>query len=310
MDWHVGPWLLALGLISGCTSDVGGSGGGIPGDSASDGATSDGATSDGATSGGATSGGATSGGATSSGAVDGGSAGSTSQLCEDGGDGWSGDQNTGSGDGSGSTGGGPIGMDDDMPLVAMIPDLQQGVVPRGTWVQLEGVVVTTPPAQTETGLGFEVFVQDPGGGAWSGLRIRMEAEAEALPMGEAVDVVGTLLAQDDYYLLELDEDGMTGLGPGVLPDPVVVSVDDLALGDADGRPYEGIAVVVEQVTVTDDDPCDGEFIIEDIARVDDRFAPGEIAAPSTGTTLTSVQGVLVYAQDAFELAPTDPGGIV
>ena len=79
--------------------------------------------------------------------------------------------------------------------------------------------------------------------------------------------------------------------------------------DPDGRAYEGIAVRVEQVRVTDDDPCDGEFVIEDIARVDDRFAPGQLPSPETGTMLTAVEGVLVYAEDAFEIGPLDPSAV-
>ena len=95
----------------------------------------------------------------------------------------------------------------------------------------------------------------------------------------------------------------------VLPPPVVVPIDELVPHSDVARPYEGVPIRVEQVVVTDDDPCDGEFVLEQTARVDDRFAPGELGAPPAGTMLVAVEGVLIFAEDAFEIAPRDAAGI-
>ncbi|MCB9718954.1 MAG: hypothetical protein H6712_34235, partial [Myxococcales bacterium] len=186
----------------------------------------------------------------------------------------------GSGDGGDSSSGdSPVGMGDDMPLAASVPEIQQGTIAIDTLVLLEGVVVTTPRATREGGEPGEqlVFVQDPAGGPWSGLRVHL-LSPDPSPMttvGDAVDLEGIVVERDGYYAVEVEDEseGLVRLGPGVIPPPVVVPVGDLRVDDPDGRAYEGIAVRVEQVRVTDDDPCDGEFVIEDIARVDDRFAP-------------------------------------
>lgn len=231
-------------------------------------------------------------------------------VCEGEG-GWAGSSS--GGDGSGTSGGPPVGMDDDMPLVADIPEIQQGLIAIGTWVLLEGVVVTTPRADSDADEGQEQFVQDPEGGPWSGLRVQLPTAALVDPtmVGDEVDLVGRVVRRGDYFAVTLSptDPNLVVMGPGTLPPPALVTVAELSIDSADGRPYEGIPIRVEQVTVTDDDPCDGEFVIEEVARVDDRFTPGQIAAPPTGSMLDAVEGVLVYAEDALEIAPNEPGQV-
>ncbi|MEX1361491.1 MAG: hypothetical protein AB1Z98_00070 [Nannocystaceae bacterium] len=233
----------------------------------------------------------------------------TPAVCEGEG-GWAGSSGGG---GDSTSGGPPVGMDDDMPLVADIPEIQQGMLAIGTWVLLEGVLVTTPRADSDAEEGQELFVQDPAGGPWSGLRVQLPAAALVDPtvVGDEVDLVGRVVRRGPYFAVTLSptDPDLVVMGPGTLPPPALVTVAELSIDSADGRPYEGIPVRVEQVTVTDDDPCDGEFVIEDVARVDDRFTPGQIAAPPTGSMLDAVEGVLVYAEDALEIAPNDPGQV-
>ncbi len=204
-----------------------------------------------------------------------------------------------------------MGIGDDMPLVASIPDIRQGAINLGTWVLLEDVVIISPKTASEWSSDSEFFVQDPAGGPWSGLRLRT-GPLETIPAeGEAVDVVGRVRSGPGGRMLDVvipDED-IVGLGPVELPPPTLVSIDDLAVATAQDNPYEGIGIRVEQVAVTDDDPCEGEFVIEDIARVDDRYAPAQIEAPTTGTMLAAVEGVLIFAGDALEIAPLDPSGV-
>lgn len=227
------------------------------------------------------------------------SAGSGSiQICE-GEDGW--DEESDGSYGGGSSDDTPVGMDDDMPLVVAIPGIQQGEVPPDTRVELQDVVIISPRVPSDVGGSFEQFVQDPAGGPWSGLRLRITNGVPSLAVGEGVDVVGRVIERDGFYALTVTQ--MVPLGPGQLPPPAVVSVDQLHIDDEDGRAYEGIPIRVEQVVVTDDDPCDGEFVLEDIVRVDDRFAPQQLPSPSTGTMLSFVEGVLIYAEDALEIGP-------
>jgi hypothetical protein len=249
--------------------------------------------------------------ADSDGAGGGGDTGLGPAKCEDGDDGWAGDDGvTTGGDESGGDGG-TFGMDDDMPLATSVFEVQQGIFFPGTLVSVEGVVVTTPSTRTETGAGFEVFVQDPVGGPYSGVRLRFPSDPASLAaLGDALSVVGRVYDREGFYLLDISgpQSGVVSLGPGVVPPPVVVPAADLGPGSALARPYEGVPIRVEQVTVTDASPCDGEFVIEQTVRVDDRFAPGQLA-PVEGDMLSAIEGVLVYAVDAFEIAPRDASGI-
>lgn len=231
-------------------------------------------------------------------------------MCEDGA--WpSGDPDDGGecDDGAEDTG---FGMGDDMPLPFAVYDVQQGMAPLGDLVILSNVVITTPVADSEAlPGGFERFVQELDGGPYSGLRIAsITANLNLAAVGDAVDVEGRIRAQDGYYLLEVESvTDITVLGPQMLPEPIVVSAVDLLPDNPMARAYEGASVRVDMATVTDDDPCDGEFILEDTVRVDDRFMPDALAAPTAGEILASVRGVLVYATDRYELAPPDPGAI-
>lgn len=230
-------------------------------------------------------------------------------MCEDGA--WPGDPDDGGGcdDGAEDTG---FGMGDDMPLPFAVYDVQQGMAPLGELVVLSNVVITTPVADSEAlPGGFERFVQELDGGPYSGLRIASTtANLNLAGVGDAVDVEGRIRAQDGYYLLEVESvTDITVLGPQMLPEPIVVSAVDLLPDNPMARAYEGASVRVDMATVTDDDPCVGEFILEETVRVDDRFMPDALAAPTTGEILASVRGVLVYATDSYELAPPDPGAI-
>lgn len=232
------------------------------------------------------------------------STGSDVQICEGEG-GWTA---SGGGDSSGDP---PVGMDDDMPLAATIPEIQQGGLPVGSVVLLSGVVITTPLVPGVD--GHELFVQDPAGGAWSGLRVRVSENPlfETPRMGDAVDVVGRVIERAGFYALSVGPrlDDLVPLGPGVPPPSLVVAVDELRIDDPEGRAYEGIPIRVEGVVVTDADPCEGEFVIEHTARVDDRFAPARLPSPPAGSMLVAVEGVLVYAGDAFEIGPRSPSEV-
>lgn len=231
-------------------------------------------------------------------------------MCEDGA--WPGGDPDDGGecdDGAEDTG---FGMGDDMPLPFAVYDVQQGMVLPDELVVLSNVVITTPVAGSEAlPGGFERFVQELDGGPYSGLRIAsITANLDLAAVGDAVDVIGRIRAQDGYYLLEVESaTDITVLGPETLPEPIVVSAVDLLPDNPMARAYEGASVRVDMATVTDDRPCDGEFILEDAVRVDDRFMPDALAAPTTGEILASVRGVLVYATDSYELAPPDPGAI-
>lgn len=231
--------------------------------------------------------------------------------CEDGDDGWGGGNETG-GDGDDGSGGGTFGMDDDMPLATNVFDVQMGAVTPGELVSLSGVA-TTPSSPSETGGGFELFVQALEGGPFSGLRVRVPGfdPGALVSPGDAVAVVGRLRVQDGFYLVEVDgaSAGLTPGDPVAPPEPELVPADILDPENPDARPYEGVPVRIEQLVVVEADFCGSELRVGPTLRVDDRFAPDALPQLAEGATIVAIEGVLVWALDAYELSPTDPEDI-
>lgn len=236
----------------------------------------------------------------------------TPAKCEDGDDGW-GTEGGEDGDGDDGTGGITLGMDDDMPLATNVYDVQMGTVSPGLLVEIAGLVATTPAIPTETGTGWELFVQEPAGGPYSGIRVRVPAfdPSEILAPGDEVALVGRVREQDGFYLVEIVGSG-SALTPGApmqLPEPDVLPAEMLEPGSAAARPYEGVPVRVEELVVVDPDPCEGELAVGQALRVDDRFVQGDLPELPQGTVIVAVEGVLVYAIDAYELAPSSAAGL-
>jgi len=224
------------------------------------------------------------------------------ERCDENADAWGDDAEEGGDAGEDTT----YGMGDDMPLRTTIPDVQRGRISTRERIALPGVVLISPSAEEGVVTGFEVFVQDPLGGPFSGLRVHTDTfdPSELFVPGDAVDIVGRLSSQDGFYLLNVETiDDVTFVDAGEVPPPVVLSASELRATDPTARPYEGITVRVEDVVVTDPRPCEGEFVIDDTVRVDDRFVPHALPAPEEGQILTAVEGVLIYAFDRYELAP-------
>jgi len=201
-----------------------------------------------------------------------------------------------------------FGMGDDMPV--SIYSVQQGEVPADTAVVLESVLVISPSAVGEALGGRELFVQELSGGAYSGLRVSVPEVGALAEVGDTVELHGTLTTHNGHWILQVVRAGDFLLtGTAAPPAPPVVPIQDLAVGTETARSYEGILVRVEDATVTDPDPCDGEFVLDDAVRVDDRFMPNALAVPVTGQVFTAVEGVVIFAEDSYELAPPDPSAV-
>ncbi|MBL4686628.1 MAG: hypothetical protein JKY37_18675, partial [Nannocystaceae bacterium] len=229
-----------------------------------------------------------------------GSGGGGVALCEAGGD-WNAEENEAD-DGAEDTG---FGMGDDMPLSVF--QVQQGAATMGVRVAISNVVVTSPASPGEAMGGLEFFVQELEGGPYSGLRVQgfdPLIEGFAAP-GDTIDVSGRIAQNGAYYMLLLDTvDDITKVGTAEPPAPPVLTAGELSTQQASARQYEGVVVQVQGATVTDAQPCLGEFTLDDAVRVDDRFVPNALDMPVAGQVIAQVQGVLVFADDEYELAPT------
>ena len=184
--------------------------------------------------------------------------------------------------------GGPTG--DGGPTVAAI---QGGTYVDGDDVRLDGVLVTSPI--TLDGEGF--FVQDPGGGEWSGLYVYLAGGAEGLYLAVGDEITVTGVVTEFYDLTELSVASPASIevtGTGELTTDVI---DPATVTDWEA--LEGGLVRVNDATVID---CIeyGEAPISDDLSIDDRIVEFE---SEPGATYTSVTGVISYAYGAWKLYP-------
>ena len=121
--------------------------------------------------------------------------------------------------GGGSSGGVEdtvFGMSDDMPLVADIPDIKQGLLGPNTWVWIQQVTPISGRAELEGQAWF--YVQDPTFGEHMGLRVRLAAGDAAPSPERAVDLEGWVVTDEQGWLLELDWAAEGGAAlPGTYP---------------------------------------------------------------------------------------------
>jgi hypothetical protein len=188
-------------------------------------------------------------------------------------------------------------QDPELRTIYQLQDPDDPVRPaEGTLVSIEAVVVTA----VQTGGSF--WVQAPAGGPYSGLFVRAE-RPQGVSIGDVVDVVGTL--SERFGLTNVVLESVAVVGFVDPPEPAVVLVDDLAQA-VTAELWESVLVRVEDVTVTrsnPDFPDDyGEFLLEDVLRVDDWLYLIE-PDPAFGDAFTSITGVLNYSFGNFKLEP-------
>ena len=184
-----------------------------------------------------------------------------------------------------------------------------GLIPEGTQVQVEHVVVTSPVSLYAKGF----FVQEPGipaDAAFSGIWVYTQnqgvadALATMLQVGMTVDVHGVY--QEYNGLSEIVIDVQADITPGgtFQLNPVLVNPCDVGTGGAQQEAYEGVLVRVSNVEVTDtnpDDPNDyNEFEVDSCLRVDDLFY---LAEPGLETLYQALVGVMSYSFDNAKLEP-------
>lgn len=189
-------------------------------------------------------------------------------------------------------------------------DVQMGVVPPGTYVKLEDVVVSS--LTTFTGDTF--FVQEPEGGEYSGLQVFVpDAAAIDIVPGQTVTLVGTVDEFFDMTQIEVANAKITVTGfdtapfPAVIADPATIAFDAAATAE----PWESVIVQVENVTVTNDMLEFGEFEVSGGVRVDDLFFNmNNWTVPPVDTAFTSITGPLVYSFESFKISPRDAEDLV
>lgn len=204
------------------------------------------------------------------------------------------------------------GSDYDATLVACadaatpvsIYDIQQDMVAPGSLVLVEDVVVTTP-----WDFGGDTFwVQDPMGGAYSGISVYMPTAGAFVPsMGDMVTLCGAYDEFFDQSQLQIGGEGdVTAAGNGPVPTPVVLETVDLG-ANPPAEQWEGVLVRVEGVDVTAPADMFGQWEVSDGSGpllLDDVFFPMAMwPNPMVGAAYASITGVLSYSFNEYKLAP-------
>ena len=159
-------------------------------------------------------------------------------------------------------------------------------------VTLTNVCVTSPVANN--GMGF--FVQDDGGGEWSGMFVYLGKAVASVATGDQVTVTG---AVTEYY--EFTEVSVADGTDIEVTGSCTPSATTLQAAPADFESYESVLLTVLDLNVTTDADDYGvhETDFGDLT-IDDLFWTYEGGA---GDALTSLTGPLMYAYDGWKLEP-------
>jgi hypothetical protein len=115
-----------------------------------------------------------------------------------------------------------------------VHDVQDGSVPTGNPARVDGVVACS--GLTLDGTGF--YVQDPGGGAYSGVFVYLRDGMEvAVFEGAIADILGTVQEQSDLTVLSARFDDVLLTGDTAACQPFVLDAVPTDL-----EPFEGVAI--------------------------------------------------------------------
>jgi len=200
--------------------------------------------------------------------------------------------------------------DDTQPQDDTIFDVQQGLIPEGSQVELLDVVVTTPIAAQARGF----FAQEPvyaSQAQYSGIWIYLADPAMVDELSGVVgpdalvNIRGTYMEYNDLSEIEVtSSSNITAAGQHELL-PADIPPCDIATGGTYQEAYEGVLVRVANVEVTSENPDApdndwGEWEVANCLRVDDMFHHVE---PTEGATYTHIIGVMNYSHDNAKLEP-------
>ncbi len=165
-------------------------------------------------------------------------------------------------------------------------------------VTLTGVCVTSPVANN--GMGF--FVQDSGGGEWSGMFVYLGSVETDVTTGDEITVTG---AVTEYY--ELTELSVADAGDIEKTGTCTPAATTLQAAPSDWEPYESVLLTVLDVGVTSDADDYGQLATDFGGMViDDMFYTYEGGA---GDTISSITGPLNFSYDEYKIEPRDAGDV-
>ena len=186
--------------------------------------------------------------------------------------------------------------------VNSIASIQDGTIPTGTVVTIQGIVTAESWAFDSPDNLSHFFIQDDEA-AYSGIKVYESGVAVA--QGDEVRLTGEV---DEYFGLTeiINLDSMEILSHNHRVNPVVVPITT-----TDWEPYEGVLITVEDVTVSNPDLGFGEWSVTDgtnelVLDDDAKY----YYYPVQDEALASVTGVLDYSFNVYKLQPRLTNDIV
>lgn len=180
-----------------------------------------------------------------------------------------------------------------------VADVQQGTACGS--VSLTGLVVTSPV--DFDGEDSMFFVQDAGGGAYSGLAVFVPGAEVDVQVGDVVDVSGDV---SEYYgfteLFVSDATTLVQTGGDAMP----VS-ETLTAAPSDWEPYEGMLITLSDVEITGEMTDYGQLPTSYGILIDDLFV---LTNAEEGDVFSSVTGVLNYSYEEWNLEPRTASDLV
>jgi predicted extracellular nuclease len=176
-----------------------------------------------------------------------------------------------------------------------VEDVQRGVVSEGDVVTVVDVIATT--ASNDASGGF--FVQDFGGGAYSGVYVYYGAEVVSVARGDELTITGEVT---EYY--ELTELSVGAASDVVRTGSGTPAATALSSVPGDWEPYEGVLLTLQGLRITSEADSYGQsdtsfgILLDDMLfYYNDYYGMGD--------SFTAVTGPLTYTFDAYKLEPRD-----
>ena len=186
-----------------------------------------------------------------------------------------------------------------------VANFQTGMLTDGTAVTLRNVIVTSTMSVEAPGF----FVQDVGGGEWSGVFVftpgveteagNPEPAALTVDIGDVLNLTGT--SYEYYEQTQLVVESMSDverIGTGAS-----VDVTELTAPPTDWEPYEGVLVRLSDVSIAsvpDSTEAEHEPVTDWGLSVADKMMDISV---SEGASYSSITGILTYSWNLFRIAP-------
>ncbi|MCC6995754.1 MAG: hypothetical protein IT370_14180 [Deltaproteobacteria bacterium] len=201
-----------------------------------------------------------------------------------------------------------------------IQKIQMGMEPEGSIVSVVGAVVTAQKTRTcGTAMCFDVWVQEPAGGMYSGVMLFgvPQAVAATLARGDEVSFTGEVdefmaggTTPDTDSVTEIKVSSVTKTGTGKTT-PVSTVTPAMLAAKATAEPWEGVLVKIENFMVANAFTSSGTTVSWNVwggGIVDDELF-GLPQGPRSKDCLASAQGPLHYFY-GYKIFPRDASDLV